>query len=122
LSLLTGVKRKFYLETPNGGYWRILLKKSKIERLQKSRQNRCLDVFTAAVLARGDTKVRGHFCETHCGPSRRGEQNASAALKNFVRQPEKDFFNSIGAKRPVTGMSAPDGRADLPNRRTEVAF
>jgi hypothetical protein len=37
------------------------LKKSKIERLAKSRESRCLDVSTAAMLARGDTKVRGLF-------------------------------------------------------------
>jgi hypothetical protein len=43
------------------------------------------------MLARGDTKVRGRSCERRCGPSRRGARNASAALKNFVRQQEKTF-------------------------------
>jgi hypothetical protein len=43
------------------------------------------------MLARSDTKVRGRFCERRCGPSRRGERNASAVLTNFVRQPEKTF-------------------------------
>jgi hypothetical protein len=44
-----------------------------------------LDVSTAAMLARSDTKVRGRFCERRCGPSRRGERNASAVLKiSFV--------------------------------------
>jgi hypothetical protein len=69
----------------------ILLKKAKIERLPKSRESRCLDVSAAAMLARGDTKIRRRFCERRCGPSHRGERNASAVLKNFVRQPEKTF-------------------------------
>ena len=65
---------------------KLLLRKSKIERLQKSRK-----VFTAAMLAKGDTKVRGRFCERRCGPSRRGERSASSVLKNFVHLPEKTF-------------------------------
>src|SRR5260370_23876996 len=69
----------------------ILLKKSKIERLPKSRESRCLDVSTAAMLARGDTKVRGRFFERCVVPSRRGVRNASAVLKKFARQPEKTF-------------------------------
>jgi hypothetical protein len=40
---------------------------------------------------RGNTKVRGGFCVRRCDPSRRGERNASAILKTFVRQPEKTF-------------------------------
>jgi hypothetical protein len=69
----------------------ILLKKSKIERLPKSRESRCLDVSTAAMLARPDTNVRGRFCVKRCGPSRRNVRNASAVLKNFVRRPEETF-------------------------------
>jgi hypothetical protein len=75
----------------------ILLKKSKIERLTKSRESRYLDVSPAAMLARGDTKVLGRFCERCCGPSRRGVRNASAVLKNFARQPEKTF-STVSAK------------------------
>src|SRR5260221_5902087 len=43
----------------------------------------------AAMLARADTKVRGRLCAKRCGPSHRRVRSASAALKNFVRQPEK---------------------------------
>lgn len=78
----------------NGRFWRILLKKSKIERLPKSRESRCLDVSAAAMLARSDTKVRGRFCERRCGPSRRGERSASAPLKNFVRKPVTNIRNT----------------------------
>ena len=38
----------------------ILLQKSKIELLRKSREG--LDVSTAAKVCRADTKVRSHFC------------------------------------------------------------
>jgi hypothetical protein len=72
-------------------FWRILLKKSKIERLRKFRESRCLDISAAAMLARADTQVRGRFCGHRFGPSYRSEQTASAALKNFVRQPQKTF-------------------------------
>jgi len=59
----------------------ILLQKSKIERRRKSRESRCLDVSTAAMLARPDTKVRRRFCVKRCGPSRRRVRTASAVLK-----------------------------------------
>ena len=38
LSLLSGVMRKLDLETPEGGFWRIVLKNSKIAGLRKSRK------------------------------------------------------------------------------------
>jgi hypothetical protein len=41
--------------------------------------------------ARADTNVGGRFCAKRCGPSRRRVRNASAVLKNLVRQPEKTF-------------------------------
>src|ERR1700730_552618 len=43
------------------------------------------------MLTRDDTKVRGRLCVKRCGPSHRRVRSASAALKNFVRQPEKTF-------------------------------
>jgi hypothetical protein len=58
------------------------------------------DVFTTAVLARGDTKVRGHFSETHCGPSRRGEQMRQRPSK-FRSSAGKRLFNSIRQKQPL---------------------
>jgi hypothetical protein len=88
----------------------IVLQKSKIERLRKSRESRCLDISIAAMLARADAKVRGRFCAKRCGPSRRRVRNASAAPKNFVRQPEKTFST----------QSTPE--ADIAHRRSHVSF
>jgi hypothetical protein len=42
---------------PSAGFWRILLKKSKIERLRKSREGQFLSVSAAASLCRAGTKV-----------------------------------------------------------------
>jgi hypothetical protein len=36
-----------------------------------------------------DTKVGGYFCAKRCGPSRRRAQNASTALRKFVRRPKR---------------------------------
>jgi hypothetical protein len=46
----------------NGGFWRILLQKSKIERCRKSRESGFLGASTAAIPRSADAKVRGHFC------------------------------------------------------------
>src|ERR1700757_247955 len=67
----------------------MLSKKSKIEPRQKSRKWLFLDSSAAVMLCSADTKVRGRFSETRCGPSRRRAQNASAALENFVGCPQK---------------------------------
>src|SRR5260221_14019607 len=67
------------------------MQKTENERPRKTRESRCLDVSTAAMLARPDTKVRRRFCVKRCGPSRRRVRTASAVLKNFVHQPEKTF-------------------------------
>ena len=72
----------------------ILLKKSKIERLLKSCESRCLDVFAAAMLARGDSGVRGRFCERRCGPPKR-----ISGLETFRSSVGKDFFNGNRQKR-----------------------
>jgi hypothetical protein len=72
-------------------FWRILLQKSKIEQLQKSRESRFLDISAAAMPCSADTKVRGLFWVNQCGPSRRPARNASAALKIFAVQPKKTF-------------------------------
>ena len=92
-----------------GRFARILLRKAKIERLPKSRESRCLDVSTAAMLARGDTKIRRRFCERRCGPSHRGERNASAVLKNFVRQPKKTFSTVSAISGRLGEMKGQDG-------------
>jgi hypothetical protein len=80
---------------PNVRFWQILLEKSKIEQLGKSREGRLLGPSTDARLCKTNTKVRGRFCVNRCGPSRRGVQNASAVLKKFGPSAEKDFFNNI---------------------------
>jgi hypothetical protein len=72
-------------------YWQIVLQKSKIERLRKSREGRFLECSAAAMLFSVDTKVRGRFSEKRCGPPRRCARNASAALENFVCYPQKTF-------------------------------
>jgi hypothetical protein len=41
----------------------IVLQKSKIERRQKSRENRILDNSAAAILCGADTKLRGRFSD-----------------------------------------------------------
>src|SRR5580692_6509389 len=84
---------------------RIVLQKSKIERLRKSREGRFLDVSTAAKVCRADTKVRGRFCVRRCGPSRRRVRNASAAIRNFVRHP-KGLFQHYRPIAEVIGLRA----------------
>jgi hypothetical protein len=49
----------------------ILLKKSKIERLQKSRERQFLFVSAAASLFSMSAAVSDRFCRNLCGPSRR---------------------------------------------------
>jgi hypothetical protein len=84
-----------------------------IERVPRDRssqpplcRSRCLDVSTAAMLARPDTNVRGRFCTKRCGPTRRNLRSASAALKHFVRRPEKTFSTVSANKRHRSRMAA----------------
>jgi hypothetical protein len=79
------------LATAMSALTQMLLKKSKIERLRKSRESRLLVVSAAARLCRTDTRVYDHFCGNRCGPSHCRARDAPAALKNFVRHPEKTF-------------------------------
>src|ERR1700722_14200888 len=69
----------------------ILLKKSKIERLQKSRAGRLFGLSAAARLFKTITGIRGCVCANRFGPSRRRAWNASAVLKNLVRRPKRTF-------------------------------
>ena len=62
------------------------MKKSKIERLLKSCESRCLDVFAAAMLARAIVGSVVVFVKGVVVP-----RNASAVLKHFVRQSERTF-------------------------------
>jgi hypothetical protein len=59
------------LDQPNGRIWRILLKKSRIEGLRKSRECRMLAISAAARLCSIDASVGGGVCVSRCGPSNR---------------------------------------------------
>src|SRR3984893_8960878 len=62
--------------------WQILLKKSKIERLRKSREGRLLGLSAAARLFKTNTRVRGLVCVNRCGPSRRRALNVQRESRN----------------------------------------
>ena len=94
-----------------------VVQKSKIELLRKSREVWFLDAFTPAKLCSAATKVRGRFCTKRCGPSHRRVRNASAVLKNFVRQPKKTFSTLSAlnrhrdlAERPLCAEAAVGAR------------
>jgi hypothetical protein len=74
-----------------------------------------LDVSTAAMLARPDTKVRGRICVKRCGPSRRRARTASAVLKKFCLSARKDFFNSIGTFRIQRDVRLESGMPSEPD-------
>jgi hypothetical protein len=75
----------------------ILLKKSKTERLRKSRRGRFLGISAAAGLYRTDRSVCGRFRVNRCGPSRRRGLGARAVLKNSVRQRKESFSTQSAA-------------------------
>src|SRR5258708_14287450 len=76
---------------------RRLVKKSKIEWLQNSRECQFLVVSAARSLCRTCTKVTGRFCANRCGPSRRRVSDAPAGLKNFAHELE-GTFSTISAR------------------------
>src|SRR5271168_4299979 len=69
----------------------MVLKKSKIVRRQKSRNCWFLDTAAVGTRRSADAKVCGRFSEMPRGPSHRCARNASAALENFVPDPQKTF-------------------------------
>ena len=75
----------------NVSIWPILLQKSKIEQPQKSRQSLSLDFSAAVSLFKAATEACDRFWMKRYGPSRRRTRDASAALRNFARRPEKTF-------------------------------
>jgi hypothetical protein len=77
----------------------ILLKKAKIEQLQKSREGRILGASAAERLHRTDATACGRFRANRSGPSRRRESGAPAVPEKFRSSPHKDFFNSICHKQ-----------------------
>jgi hypothetical protein len=66
-----GIPARADLESPGARYWQILLKKSKIEWLQNSRECQFLVVSAARSLCRTCTKIIGRFCANRCGRSLR---------------------------------------------------
>src|ERR1700682_4698377 len=83
----------------------ILLKKSKIEWLQNSRECQFLVVAAARSLCRTCTKVPGRFCANRCGPSRRRVSDAPAGLKNFAHELEGTFSTiSANSGRSITAQ------------------
>jgi hypothetical protein len=86
-SVSPDLKRPFLIDR----FWRILLKKSKIERLRKSREDHFLVVSAAARLCRAGTKLCVRICVNRCGPSRCRTRDAPGGLRNFVRQPQETF-------------------------------
>jgi hypothetical protein len=76
---------------PDDRLWRILLQKSKIEQLEKSRENRSRGSSPAALLVGVPTETGERFWMERYGPSRRSAQTASAAIRIFVQQPKRLF-------------------------------
>src|SRR5258705_4485489 len=102
--LCAAVRGRF--EARNVCYWRILLKKSKIQRLRKSREGWFFVVPAAASVCKTGTRTYGRFCANRCGPSHRRAWDAPAALKNFVRQPKRTFSGATIFLVPDTVRSA----------------
>ena len=96
------VFRAFDLRLQSHRFWRILLKKAKVERLRKSRQGQFLIVSAAASRCRAGTKACDRFCANRCSPSRCRARDAPGGLKNFVRQPEETF----STVRPMLSKNA----------------
>src|SRR3979409_2389978 len=69
------------------------------DRLRNSREDQFFVVFAAAILRRACMKVCDRFGVIRCGPSRYNAWDAPAALKNFVRQPEKTFSTASANNR-----------------------
>jgi hypothetical protein len=86
--------------------WQILLKKSKIERLRKSREGRLLGLSAAARLFKTNRTVRGCVCLNRCGPSRRRAWNASAVQRNLGRLPKRTFSTLSALSRHVVAVAA----------------
>jgi hypothetical protein len=90
------------------------LQKSKSNDAEKSRESRSLDFSATASLFNATTEVRDRFWMKPYGPSRRRALDASAALRIFVRHPEKTFsglrpsFNAAAAIG--AGETAPELR------------
>jgi len=93
----------------------MLSKKSKIDRLPKSRESRFLAASAAASLCRTGTKRCGRLLVNRRVPSHRRASDAQAVLKNLVHLPEKPFSTAsanCGHRGPFgrtgNGVVSPD--------------
>src|ERR1700716_1974381 len=68
-----------------------MMQQSKIDPTGQSRERRFIDLSAAASLFKDTKTVRGGCEMKRYGPSGRRAQNASAALRIFVRHPKKTF-------------------------------
>src|SRR5271167_46313 len=93
----------------------MVLKKSKIVRRQKSRNCWFLDTAAVGTRRSADAKVCGRFSEMPRGPSHRCARNASAALENFVPDPQKTF-STVSVKSG--SREAPCPRQLQPQKQT----
>ena len=73
----------------------MLSKKSKIERLRKSREDQFFVVSATASLCRACTKVCDRFCLIRCGPLTLPRVGRTSGAKTFRSLARKDFFDSI---------------------------
>ena len=80
----------------------MLSKKSKIERLRKSREDQFLVVSAAASPCRAFAKACDRFCMIRCGSLTSPHVGRTAARKNFVRRPEKSFSTASVIRVTVT--------------------
>src|SRR3979411_1329714 len=71
-------------------------------RTQKISRKLTLGFSAAPSLFSATTEIRDRFWMKRYGPSRRRAQNASAALKIFVRHPKKTFATISASNRPRT--------------------
>jgi hypothetical protein len=65
-----------------------------------------LDFSAAAPLFGATTEVRDRFWMKRYGPSRRRAQNATAALKIFIRHPKKTFVTISVISGHCIGLGA----------------
>ena len=75
----------------NDCFWRILLKKSKIVGLQKSRKCRMLANSATARPCRMDKSASSRFCGDRCGPLASKRLRRTAALRIFGHQRKRTF-------------------------------
>jgi hypothetical protein len=97
LAALSKVKREAEV-----AYGSIVLKKSKIARLRKSREDQFLIVSAAASRFSMGAAVSDRFCGNPCGPFTSPRSGRAGSAKKFRSSTRKVFFNTIGQMRKWT--------------------